>query len=347
MSTRPRAGSRSTTSTTRPTTGSSVTEDTVDYSPRRGHEHRRAVTGHVLRHRARGRPRNRRRREPLRPARPHRATTRSTATRSPSRTPGADDASPARSAPTDIDDDTITLAGVGNTFELGQAVDLPRAGPTTDLVRVVDGDKSGRAPNAAIDGTPYVPLIEGLEHGGLVLRHGRRRPVQPDRRPAPRRRAGIQLGALENETRGGIARIKLGRPCSPDAHDGLHAQRHPHPRLDVPDVRRRLRAECVGHRVGERRACRRRRIDDPPKPRASAASTSAKSIFDNVFSNASWRATAPTATPAAPAPAGRQDPVGGALAFSFTDHNVKTLITSTADLNSNDDMELTSASSRS
>ena len=33
--------------------------------------------------------------------------------------------------------------------------------------------------------------------------------------------------------------------------------------------------------------------------------------------------------------------VGGALSYSHTDHDVKTLITSTADLNSNDDMELT------
>src|SRR5262249_29372639 len=35
--------------------------------------------------------------------------------------------------------------------------------------------------------------------------------------------------------------------------------------------------------------------------------------------------------------------LAGAFAFSYTDHDVKTLIKSTADLNSNDDMELTSA----
>src|SRR5206468_10075870 len=35
--------------------------------------------------------------------------------------------------------------------------------------------------------------------------------------------------------------------------------------------------------------------------------------------------------------------IGGGIAFSYTDHNVRTWITNTADLNSNDDMELTSA----
>src|SRR5205814_2368346 len=34
--------------------------------------------------------------------------------------------------------------------------------------------------------------------------------------------------------------------------------------------------------------------------------------------------------------------LAGAFAFSYTDHKAKTLITGTADLNSNDDMELTS-----
>src|SRR4051794_41855555 len=34
--------------------------------------------------------------------------------------------------------------------------------------------------------------------------------------------------------------------------------------------------------------------------------------------------------------------LAGAFAFSYTDHDVKTLIKSTADLNSNDDMEFTS-----
>ena len=47
----------------------------------------------------------------------------------------------------------------------------------TDLDRVVEdenGDLFWRSPNAAIDGTPYVPLIEGLDHGDLVLHDGRR-----------------------------------------------------------------------------------------------------------------------------------------------------------------------------
>ena len=44
--------------------------------------------------------------------------------------------------------------------------------------------------------------------------------------------------------------------------------------------------------------------------------------------------------------AGATIQIGGAVAFSYTDHNVRTWITNTADLNSNDDMELTSAHRR-
>ena len=72
----------------------------------------------------------------------------------------------------DIDDDTITFDGVGNTFELGQAVDLPRARPHRPRPRRTTATV-WQSPNAAIDGDPYVPLIEGLEHGDLVLHDGR------------------------------------------------------------------------------------------------------------------------------------------------------------------------------
>ncbi|MEY2518222.1 MAG: large repetitive protein, partial [bacterium] len=64
-------------------------------------------------------------------------------------------------------------------------------------------------------------------------------------------------------------------------------------------------------------------------------------IFDNIFNKASEKYGQNHNAGGAGGEATLQ--VAGALAFSYTDHKVKTLITSTADMNSNDDMELTSA----
>src|SRR5439155_5582660 len=63
-----------------------------------------------------------------------------------------------------------------------------------------------------------------------------------------------------------------------------------------------------------------------------------KSAFETITSELVNKYS--TASPSAATQAKFQ--FGGAFAFSYTDHNVETLITSTADLNSNDDMELTS-----
>jgi hypothetical protein len=111
----------------------------------------------------------------------------------------------------DVGDDTITFEGVGNTFELGQAA-IYREPGRTDQDRVVE-DETGklvwRSPDASIDGHDYVPLIEGLNHGDLVYTM-----VGTDQFNliGDQRLVGkqvVQLGALENETRGGIARLKF------------------------------------------------------------------------------------------------------------------------------------------
>ena len=111
-----------------------------------------------------------------------------------------------------------------NPFELGQAV-IYREPGRTDADKVVEADQGGGAPMR----TSTAAGACGTGNGGDV--HA------ADRRPTARRQyyvmAGtnqfnligdqrlvdkqvIQLGALENETRGGIARVKLG-PVHPGA----------------------------------------------------------------------------------------------------------------------------------
>src|SRR5262249_53912738 len=122
---------------------------------------------------------------------------------------------------------TITLlapvGAVNNPFELGQAV-IYREPGRTDADKVVDsplGYKVWQSPNPAIDGKRYVPLIGGedglakgddyfLEHGATyyVMAGVNQFNLIGDQRLVDRQ--VIQLGTLENETRGGIARIKLG-----------------------------------------------------------------------------------------------------------------------------------------
>src|SRR5439155_21239549 len=128
----------------------------------------------------------------------------------------------------DVAADTITLhpaAGTPflNSLELGQAVIYREPGRTDDdkVVDGPDGYKVWQSPNAAIDGTRYVPLIGGtdglakgddyyLEHGGTyyVMAGTNQFNLIGDQRLATEQ--VIQLGTLENETRGGIARVKLG-----------------------------------------------------------------------------------------------------------------------------------------
>ncbi len=152
-----------------------------------------------------------------------------------------------------IDGDAIELSGVGNTFELGQAVIYREPGHDANDTVVDDGSGNlvWRDPDGVIDGQPYVPLIEGLQHGAqyYVMTGTDQFNLIGDQRLVDAQR--LQLGALENETRGGIARIKLGAVTPGDL--GLHPQRDADPRLDLPHLRRRLGARRVRQRVRLRR----------------------------------------------------------------------------------------------
>ncbi|MGH6643642.1 MAG: hypothetical protein ACRED3_13205, partial [Bradyrhizobium sp.] len=156
----------------------------------------------------------------------------------------------------------------------------------------------------------------------------------------------IQLGALENETRGGIARIKFGS-VTPSAlgsftlsedqildstfltFGGVSA-------LEATDI-----AAASAGFISEN-------VDFVPQPLTKndallkklggVSDVLGKSAFENITSKMVDQYS--SASPSAATQAKFQ--FGGAFAFSYTDHNVQTLITSTADLNSNDDMELTS-----
>jgi len=69
----------------------------------------------------------------------------------------------------------------------------------TDSDKVVDG--YWQSQDSSIDGTAYVPLIEGLEHGGLyyVMAGVDQFNLIGDGRLVDKQ--VLQLGALENETR--------------------------------------------------------------------------------------------------------------------------------------------------
>ena len=173
----------------------------------------------------------------------------------------------ATSAPANIDDDKITLTQTAtefNPFELGQAVNYYEPGHDANdvVVEGVDGC-SGASPTRVIDGT-RTPLRPGgviadsttpdagLDHGGLyyVMTGIDQFNLIGDQRLVDKQ--VIQLGALENETRGGVARVKIGAAVDPSA-DGLRPPRDADPRLDLPDLRHRLGARRDRHRVGHRR----------------------------------------------------------------------------------------------
>src|SRR5205823_3357503 len=91
-------------------------------------------------------------------------------------------------------------------------------GDDDKVVEGPDGSLVWQSPNPDLDGQRYIPLIGGedglasgnyLEHGGLyyVMAPIDQFNLVGDNRLA--KQQVIQLGALENETRGGIARIKF------------------------------------------------------------------------------------------------------------------------------------------
>ena len=149
----------------------------------------------------------------------------------------------------------------------------------------------------------------------------------------------IQLGALENETRGGIARIKIGAVGRPG--------RRPGSRCSATQI---LDSTFLTFGIGSAldatdtasatAGFAKEDVDDPQKDDDGGFAWGNSALRQHL------QRRLPTST-RANAERRRRDgkaaiQVAGAFAFSFTDHDVKTLITSTADLNSNDDMELTS-----
>ncbi|HND51825.1 MAG TPA: hypothetical protein PLV92_05495, partial [Pirellulaceae bacterium] len=235
----------------------------------------------------------------------------------------------------DISDDSITLSGIGNTFELGQSVYYYEPGHLQDTLEENDaGETVWKSANPAVNGTLYVPLIPGLEHGAMywVMTGRDEFNLIGDRRDVSSQT--LQLGTLENETRGGIARVKLsGAPAGATGFtlkaaqviDTLYLTFGGVSELDSTD-----KAVATSGITSE----------DQSEPESDGGFSWNKSIFDSVFAGATKSYSDHKAAGGADSKSALQ--VGGALAFSFTDHHTETLITGTADLNSNDDMELTS-----
>ena len=233
----------------------------------------------------------------------------------------------------DVDVDKITLRGIGNTFELGQAV-IYREPGRTEQDTVVDG--KWVSPDPEINGTDYVPLIEGLEHGGLyyVMTAIDQFNLIGDQRLVDGQT--LQLGALENETRGGIARIKLGEVKPGATGFTLRATQILDSTLltfgGVSQLEATDKAIAAAGMASEK-------PEDPSAEKPTGQAVDGAKV-EQAFTEASKNFTSKSNTAGANARGSLQ--VGGALAFSYTSHSTKTLITGTADLNSNDDMELTS-----
>ena len=250
----------------------------------------------------------------------------------------------------DIHGDVIVLPApppgeVFNTIELGQAV-IYREPGRSDADKVVDGldgRKHWQSTNPLIDGTLYVPLIEGLEHGGLyyVMTGVDQFDLIGDSRFASEQ--VLQLGALENETRGGVARVKLGAVAPGATGFTLSSQQI----LDSTFLTFGAGSALDATDSASATAGTEREAPDPAgKPPAGfdwrkkikdVQDVTGKSPFDHLFDKAAGYFNSNNASSGA-----LPVQVAGAVAFSYTDHETKTLITGTADLNSNDDMELTS-----
>ena len=249
----------------------------------------------------------------------------------------------------DIKDDTISFHGVANNMELGQAAYYREPGHT-DFDRVVEdaaGNLIWRSPDPTLDGTPYVPMIEGLNHGDLVyiMTGTDQFNLIGDQRLVDGQ--DVQLGALENETRGGIARIKF--RINPDYH-GTQAMKgftlRPTQILDSTFLTFGIGSALNASDSASATAGLAKEDPDAVEKPSKLPFDPGKSAFDNIFdklmANYKPAAGGANATPAKGADGKPAIQLAGAFAFSFTDHNVRTWITNTADMNSNDDMELTS-----
>ncbi|MES2101762.1 MAG: LEPR-XLL domain-containing protein, partial [Pseudomonadota bacterium] len=243
--------------------------------------------------------------------------------------------------------DTITLNGVGNTFELGQAVNYYEPGHDDDdhLVEGSDGNLYWRDPNgkgadgvlrtgaAVIDGTLYTPRIEGLEHGGLyyVMAGVDQFNLIGDQRLVDKQ--VLQLGALENETRGGIARVDLGAVTPGMSGFELRATQILDSTFLTFGIGTLINASDTASATAGFAA---EDVSDKKKD-DDGGFHYGDTAFDKIFDKLNEAASATQTTGSEKASL----QLAGAFAFSYTDHDAKTLIKSTADLNSNDDMELT------
>ena len=250
----------------------------------------------------------------------------------------------------DIVGDTIRLNGIGNTFELGQAVIYREPGHAeSDSVeenelspgvfeRDADGEKVlyWKSNNPNLNGQKYVPLVPGLVHGGLYyVKAG----VDQFNQIGDQRLVDGQtltLGSLENETRGGIARSRLGTPAQPVTGLSLSATQILDSTFLTFGIGSKLEAS---DKATANAGFKAEKVDK--KNKADDKGWDWKdSAFNNIFNKLAENYTSQANSGGANAKASLQ--VGGALAFSYTDHETKTLIKGTADLNSADDMELTS-----
>ncbi|MFN5950806.1 MAG: hypothetical protein ACK43N_20110, partial [Pirellulaceae bacterium] len=217
------------------------------------------------------------------------------------------------------------------------------------VVEDEDGNLRWQSQNTSIDGQLYVPLMGGgspdwketgayLEHGGLyyVLAAVDQFSLIGDSRFIDKQ--VIRLGALENETRGGIGRIKIGKPLDARAKDFSLSATHI---LDSTFLTFGIVSSLNTSDTASASAGLAKEEVDDESPDDTKGFDFDKSIFDNLFSKGVEQYQKNKNAGGANGKSALQ--VGGGLAFIYTDHDVKTTIKGTADLNSNDDMELTSA----
>ena len=212
----------------------------------------------------------------------------------------------------DIVNDEIAFQGVGNTFELGQAVIYHQG--TAPIPGLEDGE------------TYYV--MAGTDQFNLL---GDNRLVSGQT---------IRLGTLENEVRGGIARVDIGPVPVGGTGYSLSATHILDSDFATFGVLSKL--EATDEASADAGLTDQNPTDYTIFELADyGANRVCKDIASGSASDASLGLTNKYGANADAGGAGAGPlRVAGALAFSFTDHDVNTHILGTADLNSTDDMEL-------
>lgn len=218
-------------------------------------------------------------------------------------------------AASDIHDDQITFQGVGNTFELGQAVIY----------------HEGTAPIPGLEDGETYDVMAGTDQFNL-LGDGRLVDSQT-----------IRLGTLENEVRGGIARVDIGPVPAGGTGYSLSATHILDSDFATFGVLTKLDAtdeasadagltdqNPTDYTIFEL-------ADYGAQKKFGKDIASGSSLFERLFGAITEKYGAKSDSGGAGAGPLR---VAGALAFSCTDHDVNTHILGTSDLNSNDDMEL-------